>query len=231
VEVYDVGSGFDEKIAQLKRRLFREATTVIDMLERSLDALWRLDTDLAAAVRYRDDRIDLEEVEIEQQCYVLLTLGQPVARDFRSLAFILKVNSDLERVADHAVSIAKVVSSLDGRARSLWPTSLSELRDRVPMMCHSLMRAVLDEDSDAARDLVSSDKVIDRLDRRLFVEVAEMMRRDPELIEDGILLYRVSRELERVGDLMANIAEDVVYLVTGEIVRHAHRDRPRATGT
>jgi len=222
---------FEQRIGQLKRRLFREATTAIEMLERSLDALWRMDADLAAATRQRDDRVDSEEVEIEQQCYELMTLGQPVAGDFRSLAFVLKVNADLERVADHAVSIAKVVPCLDGRSRARWPTALGELRERVPMMCHALMRAVLDEDADAARALVSSDKIIDRLDRRLFDEVAEMMRHDPELIEDGMLLYRVSRELERVGDLMANIAEDVVYLVTGEIVRHAKRRPPRATGS
>ena len=99
-------------------------------------------------------------------------------------------------------------------------------------MCHELLRAVLDEDIEAARRLVASDEIIDQLDRRVFEEAMEMMRRDRGDYSLSIAMYihRVGRELERIGDLMANIAEDVVYLGTGEIIRHAKR-KPQAAKT
>lgn len=214
---------FENQLGQLRRRLIREASQAIEMLEMALDALWQLDKAAARSVRRRDDRIDVEEVAIEQECYRLLTLEQPVAKDFRILAFILKVNNTVERIADHAASVARMTQRLKRDLPPTWPTALLEMGQRVPMMCHALMRSVLEEDADAARDVVATDEVIDQLDAQVYAEVVEMMEHDPQSIEVGLTVYRVSRELERVGDLMANIGEEVVYLVTGEIIRHAKR--------
>ncbi len=91
---------------------------------------------------------------------------------------------------------------------------------RVPVMCHSLLRAVLDEDARIARQIVTEDDTIDALEKRLFEEVNELMRKEPAMTRNGLLIYRVGRDLERIGDLMKNIAEDVIYLATGSIVRH-----------
>jgi phosphate transport system protein len=223
----------DRKILALKRRLVREASMAVAMLESALKALWALDVDAAMAVRLSDDRVDMEEVAIEQQCYEILALHHPFARDFRVLTFILKVNTDIERVADHASSICKVVKKI-AEARSAaglsgpprWPTALLELGERVPAICHELLRALLDEDVEGARALVAADKVIDQLDKRASEEVMEMIkgsaRNDTDLTV-GMLMSRVSREMERVGDLMTNIAEDVVYVATGQIIRHEKR--------
>ncbi len=226
---------FDRRIVHLKRRLLREASFAVGMLEAGLDALWRLDVQAAREVRGRDDRVDREEVQIERECFELLALHHAFARDFRVLTFILKVNADLERVADHAASIAKIAGKIHAYASQLpgagdrpqvaFPTALRELGDRVPMMCHALMRAVIDEDTEAARSVVQNDKVIDQLDRRLFEEVSEFIRSDPRQVEVGLLIARLGRELERVGDLMTNMAEDLVYLATGEIIRHEKRPR------
>jgi len=224
------GLSSDRRVVGLKRRLVREAMIAVSMLESAVQALWTLDTDAATAVRLTDDRVDNEEVEIEQECYAILALYHPFAREFRIITFVLKVNADIERVADHASSIAKVASKISklNCPTPVWPTSLVELSQRVPAMCHELLRAVLDEDTDAARRLVVSDETIDQLDRRLFEETTDMLKRDRS--DAGVMvamyIYRVGRELERIGDLMANIAEDVVYLTTGEIIRHAKR-RPR----
>lgn len=225
----------DRKILALKRRLVREASMAVAMLEGALKALWTLDVEAAMAVRLSDDRVDLEEVAIEQECYEILALHHPFARDFRVLTFILKVNSDIERVADHASSICKVVKKIAEARRGAglsgapkWPTALVELGERVPAMCHELLRAVLDEDVEAARQLVAADKVIDSLDKRAFEEAMELMKASPgdeTELAVGIFMTRASRELERVGDLMTNIAEDVVYLATGEIIRHEKRRR------
>lgn len=222
----------DRRILHLKRRLVREAAQATAMLEQAVASLWELDVERARTVRRSDDRIDREEVEIERECYEVLALHSPYARDFRVLTFVLKVNADVERVADHASSIAKCVTRIadalgPGAAPPTWPTALVELGERVPQMCHQLLRAVLDEDVAAAQALVASDVVIDRLDRRLFEEAKDLMRsgRDSDL-SVGMLVYRVGRELERVGDLMAAIAEDVVYLSTGSIIRHAKKKPP-----
>jgi phosphate transport system protein len=229
----------DRKILALKRRLVREASMAVAMLEGALKALWTLDVDAAMAVRLSDDRVDMEEVAIEQECYEILALHHPFARDFRVLTFILKVNSDIERVADHASSICKVVKKIaEARKAGLsgaprWPTALLELGERVPAMCHELLRAVLDEDVEAARQLVAADKVIDSLDKRAFEEAMELMKGAPgdeTELAVGMMMTRASRELERVGDLMTNIAEDVVYLATGEIIRHEKRRRGMGPG-
>jgi phosphate transport system protein len=214
---------FEQRLSMLKRRLIQEATSAVAMLEGGLDALWRLDREAAREVRRRDDTIDREEVQIEQEVFQLLAMEQPVARDFRNLTFILKVNSDVERVADHAASVAKVAGLMRATTPPRWPTALTELGQRVPAMCHALLRAALDEDAEAARAVVAEDKLIDQIEKRLFEETLEMIRRDGGTMADGMLIYRVGRELERVADLMCNIAEDLIYLATGQIVRHAKR--------
>jgi phosphate transport system protein len=216
-------NGFDRNLKQLKLRLIQEAGLAIDMLQGALDALWKLDVQAATEVRGRDDRIDREEVEIEAECIRLLALEHPFARDLRVITFILKVNSDLERVADHASSIAKVAGRIDASNPPKWPTALQEMGQRVPVMCHTLLRAVLDEDAAIAAQVVAEDETIDMLEKRLFEETETLMRQEPSLLRNGLLIYRTGRELERVGDLMKNIAEDVIYLATGSIVRHEQK--------
>ncbi len=241
----NVSDSTERKIVQIRRRLVREGTMAVSMLEGALAALWKLDVEAARNVRRADDQVDVEEVAIEQDCYELLALHRPFAHDFRSITFSLRVNADLERVADHASSIAKVVQriadvstmSVPPQPMPKWPTALVELGQRVPAMCHDTLRALMDEDVDLARRLVSGDKVIDELEKRLFEEVREMIRlmgRDDRAVTVGMLTYRAGRELERVGDLMASTAEDVVYLKTGQIIRHekrtaaARQDRAKA---
>jgi phosphate transport system protein len=226
----------DRKIEQIRQRLVREGTMALSMLERALRALWVLDVEAARGVRRSDDQVDVEEVAIEEECYELLALHRPFAHDFRSVTFSLRVNADLERVADHACSIAKIVQRIaelmGSRGAPPWPTALRDLGARVPPLGHETLRAVLDEDEALARRLVTSDTVIDDLEKRLFDEVRAMASRlgcDDVATGVAILSYRAGRELERIGDLMAAIAEDVVYLKTGQIIRHAKR-RMRGAG-
>lgn len=222
----------EQRVALVKRRLLREASLAIAMLEAAVGSIWSLDVEAAREVRRSDDRIDSEEVAIEQECFEIMALRAPFAREFRVVTFVLRVNSDVERVADHACSVAKSVVKIaealgPGAIPPAWPTALVELSQRVPAMCHELMRAVLDENADLARELVQSDQTIDRLERRLFEETRELMKASGPTLDAslsvGLLIYRMGRELERVGDLMASIAEDVVYLNTGTIIRHQKR--------
>lgn len=221
----------EDRLSLLRRRLIRQATLATGMLEAALEALRTYDTALVQEVLRRDDRIDEEEVQLEEECFELLALQKPFARDFRVITFILKVNGDVERVADHACSVSKLAKKLAASPpseRPEWPTALKEMAERVPMLCHSLLRAVVAEDIEKARELVVADKTIDTLDKRLFAECAKLIEQRPSMAEQGLRLARVGRELERVGDLMANIAEDVVYLATGAIIRHEkHNKAPK----
>jgi phosphate transport system protein len=203
----------------------RSASISIDMLEASLHAVWNIDHLVAEQVRLRDDAIDTEEVSIEHECLRLLTLQRPYAQDFRLIAFCLRVNADVERVADHATSIAKIALKLDPDNPPTWPTALVEIGDRVPVLCHALLRAVLDEDVEEARRLVAGDRVIDALDHKLFDEIAAWLESRPSDARVALMSYRMGRELERVGDLMTNIAEAVVYLATGKIIRHERKTK------
>lgn len=221
-------SGFERELLSLRRRVTQQATLAISMLQEALEGLWRLDRTIGATLKTRDNIIDDEEVAIEQTCFRLLALQQPVARDFRILAFILRVNGDLERVADHACSIAKVAREIEGETPPRWPTALLEMGERVPYMCQRLLRSVLDEDAAAARLIIDGDKTIDALHKQLFTETIAFMRSEPDSEANGLHIARLGRELERIGDLMANVAEDVVYLATGSIVRHEkHQSSPR----
>ncbi len=222
-------TSFERELIALRRRLMREASIAIGMLESALGALWSLDVESAREVRARDDRVDREEVEIEEECLRLLALQNPVGADLRQIAFCLRVNADIERVADHASSVAKLTQRIS-LPPPRWPTALVELGERVPLMCYDLLRAVLSEDIDGAREIVKRDKMIDRLDDRLFEEVLERLSSEPDRAPDALFIYRIGRELERVGDLMENIAEDVVYLVTGEIIRHEKKRRRPPAG-
>lgn len=211
----------DRELSDLRQRLHREATSAVGMLESALDALWRLDRQAAVETRRRDDRIDTEEVQIEEEALRLMALRKPFARDFRVLTFIIKVNADVERVADHAASIAKCVPKFPQGPIPPWPTALRELAGRVTITCHALLRALIEDDAEAAKAIVAGDETIDALHRRLFDETLAMMEASPGSSPIvGLLVYRIGRELERIGDLMASIAEDIVYLRTGHIIRH-----------
>ena len=221
-------STFQGEIDDLKRRIVHEIRSAVSMLEDALQALWNLDAEAAKEVRLRDDAIDIEEVEIEQACYNLLALQSPVAGDFRAIAFILKVNPEIERIADHASSIAKISKWLSRIGVEKYPQSLVEMGERVPVMCHQLLRAILNGDGSVARDLTRSDKLIDTLERELFDETVELVEgSNAQQAAAGLMLHRLGRELERVGDLVKSIAQELVYLETGEIIRHAKK-RARA---
>jgi phosphate transport system protein len=224
-----------KRLQALQRRLSREGGLAVAMLENAIAALWKLDVEAARQVRFADDQIDNEEIAIELECNEILALHNPIARDLRLVTFALRVNADFERVGDHASSVAKatlrlqpLVGPLSGEPTHI-PMSLRDLGVRVPAMCHDLLRAMNDMNADLARQIVQYDPTIDALEKRVLDEVMAMVRargREDNAILAAMQLARVGRELERVGDLMSACAEDLIYLLTGEIVRHAKRKQP-----
>ena len=220
----DGATQLDQQLASLRRRIIREASQAVDLLKQSLDVLWNADLEGAKAIKKIEKQIDQEEVRIEQECFRILALQQPFGADFRLITFSLKANSDIERLADHASSIAKMSKKFVSESPD-WPESLREMGERVPVMCQELLRAVISADEQAAKEVVKRDKIIDRLDKQTFNDLSAKIEANPTNAVEYMLMYRISRELERVGDLLGNIAEDIVYLVTGDIVRHAPKPK------
>jgi phosphate transport system protein len=213
----------EREIKQLRGMILAEAATAIGMVEQAAEALVNLDENSARNVIGRDDEIDREEVVIEEECFRILALYHPFAKDFRLITTFVKVNADIERVADHATSVAKAAIKLKKLNVRAMPTALVELAQRVPILCHGVLNILATEDASDARELVSKDKAIDNLVKQLFEECVSLMTSERDSKAAGLRMYRCGRELERIGDLMKNIAEDLIYLQSGTIVRHEKR--------
>lgn len=221
-------SALNEEIDRLSRRLQSEAVLAVELVENAVDALRKCDREEASEVRRRDTEVDEEEVRIEEECIRLIALHQPVARDLRALMIVIKANGDIERIADHASGVAKAVSYLGDEAAPTWPTSLIELAERVIPLCHDTVRALGQRDEATAKRIIEGDAMIDRLTRQVVEEVEDAIGSGALTRRAGLLAYRASRDLERIGDLCANICEDILYVRSGKIVRHAKRFREDA---
>jgi phosphate transport system protein len=206
------------ELAALRRQFTAYGTGCLVALERACEALSSRDSELARRVIEGDDDVDEAEVHIESACVRLMSLHQPVAHDLRLLVTILKMNYDFERIADHAANISWLAGRIVRRGGRI-PQELLALAARVVAGSRSVFQAFLDQDLPLARSVVTGDAEVDRLDRTVRREVHDMLCADGE-VSSALDSFRISRELERVGDHLSNIAEETIYLITGDIVRH-----------
>ena len=220
---------FLREIEILKERVLRLSIDIEDRLRKALQAVATVDVALAQAVIDGDVEIDKREVAIEEECLKLLALHQPVASDLRFVIATLKVNNDLERIGDLAVNIAD-------RARLLAnvpPPGIGLPIDRMGTLSIDMLRKVfqafMDHDARLAAEVVASDDGVDDMNRDMIASVVGRMRAGDPSPEALLLLLGVSRELERVGDHASSIAEDLIYMFKGEIVRHHKSDIVRAS--
>lgn len=210
------------EIDTLKRRILELSAIVEDSAAKALRAIETRDTALAEEVINGDNRIDLLEVEVEEECLKILALHQPVAIDLRFLVAVLKINNDLERIGDVAANIAS-------RARKLCsiPSAggvridFQEADTKALTMLRKSLEALVNLDEDLAKWVCAADREIDEANRSVHRQVLQAIKDSPEEAEKLILLLSVSRNLERLGDHATNIAEDVIYMIRGQIVRHS----------
>jgi phosphate transport system protein len=224
---------FMQETEHLKRQISDLGRTVVEMLETSVGGLLSLDPVIAAGVIEQDREIDDTEVRIEEECLKLIALYQPVAGDLRFITTCMKVNDALERVADHAVNLAGLTRELTESGAVSFPPRVAELAGAVARVCEDTLDAFLRLNRLKAVEICRGDDRIDALDAAVSTEALEIGR---DNVAHALLIARVGHELERVGDLMTNIAEDTIYLVTGQIVRHRMEDaqtgpaRPTSAG-
>lgn len=168
-----------------------------------------------------DNEIDRYDVEIEDDCLKTLALHQPVATDLRRITTVMKISSELERVADLAVHVAERASCLSDYPQITIPTELNEMVDIAIGMLHRSIDCYVNLDTKLARVVCMEDEKVDERNRIIIQKLTISMRESPNLIEPYMHLFSATRHLERIGDHATNIAEDVIYLVEGEIVRHS----------
>jgi phosphate transport system protein len=216
-------------LESLKRQILEMGSLSEGALRDAVEALLERRMEPAETVIRRDKEIDVREVEIEEECLKVLALHQPVAQDLRFLVAVLKVNNDLERIGDHAQNIAKRAVKM---ARDGWkeapPPGLRKMTDRVLQMLKRSLDALVRMDPQAARAVCREDDDVDALLKELFQSQMERMAKHPDWIPHLMGDLSVARNLERIADLATNIAEDVVFTVEGEVIRHGHGLPPDA---
>ncbi|TWU11470.1 hypothetical protein CA54_02770 [Symmachiella macrocystis] len=191
-----------------------------ELVHKSLAALQEPDSAVCHDLVTQDDAIDDLDVRLEEDCLKILALYQPVADDLRRITTVLKITGELERVADLGVNIAERAASLASGPVVTIPETLERMAGEALSMLHDSIDALVQLDSHLARRVCTRDETVDEYNRNIIQELTETMKRTPDLIEPMMHLFSVSRHVERVADHATNIAEDVIYLVEGEIVRH-----------
>ncbi len=207
-------------LENLQRDILTLAASVEETIYKAIRALQERDTDLAQQVIAGDTEIDQQENHVEEECLKLLALHQPVAVDLRRIAAILKINTDLERMADLAGDIAERALVIARWPQIAIPADLQSMTDLTTSMVRQSLDAFVNLDVRLARRVCRLDDEVDRANRQIIQDLVEDMRRAPDNIEPGLSLFSATRHLERIADHATNIAEDVVYLVEGEIIRH-----------
>jgi phosphate transport system protein len=172
-------------------------------------------------VQDRDEEVDRREVEVEEDCLKVLALYQPVAVDLRLIIATLKINNDLERIGDLAVNIARKATAISALPPGEIPFDLESMSDKTQLMLRGCLDALVNMDTEGANEVCARDDEIDRMKHDLRLKAQEMIRANPSHVEFFLNLLAVSRNLERIADLATNIAEGVIYMAEGRIVRHS----------
>lgn len=192
------------------------------MIGQATDVLCERNVELSQEVVVADEVVDQTEVEIEEECLKILALHQPFAGDLRQLASVLKINSDLERIADLACNIAERGACLHRFPYFPIPDDLPRMIKITTEMVRLALDAFVDSDAELARKIIAQDRSVDDLHLSVISELKSLMKQDTEIIDASLHCFSASRHVERIADHAVNIAEDVIYLATGEIVRHRH---------
>jgi phosphate transport system protein len=223
-----VGKHLQRDLDLLKKHILTMGSMVEEAINKAINALVQRREDLAIEVKQGDDAIDEMENEIESQVLKTLALHQPVAGDLRFVVMVLKFNHELERMGDLAANMAKRTLDL-----LLWEPLQVDLPivamgELVRSMVHQSLDSLVQSDAELARHVCRTDDEVDRLHREMFDILLDHMQHDPATIKRAVDLLSLSRQLERIADHTTNIAEDLVFQVEGEVIRHrpergAHR--------
>jgi phosphate transport system protein len=211
---------FHEELEALKQTLLAMGGLVEDQIRRVMKALLERDDVMAQEVIERDRQVNTYDVEVDEQCVSLLALHQPAAGDLRFITTAMKIVTDLERIGDQAVNIAQRVLELNVEPQLKPYIDLPRMAEKAQRMVKESLDAFVARDTALARQVCGEDAEVDALKEQIFRELLTFMMEDPRTIPRAIRLILISRFIERVADHATNIAEMVIYLVEGKMVRH-----------
>ena len=209
-----------KELQKLKKRILSLGAMVEERVRMAIKAVETRDEKLAKRIIEMDREIDENEVEVEEECLKILALHQPVAVDLRFISAVIKINNDLERIGDQAVNIAERVVSIARRPQVTVPFDYKLMAEKTETMLKESLDALVNLDADLAHKVCLKDDEVDDINREIYDKVKEAVRSHPDRVGYMINLLLVSRHLERIADLTTNIAEEVIYMVEGEISRH-----------
>ena len=211
---------FAERLENLRRRLILMGSEVEKQIRSAIEALTEGSVEKARSVIARDEEIDRLENQIEEETIQLLALEQPVAIDLRFLVAVLKINNDLERIGDHAVNIAEGAVRLAGKVPFQPAIGLRSMSEMVQRMLRESLDAFIARDAALAKKVIQEDDLLDSKNEGVIRQLLTYMAETPALISHSLELISVSKNLERVGDLATNIAEDTIFIAEAKLVKH-----------
>lgn len=210
------------ELTYLRRSILSMGALVEQRVHMSIDGLLHNDLEAAMTVKKGDDEVDAMEVRIEEACLRILALSHPVAKDLRFVLAVMRINNDLERIGDLARSVAKRALHLaDARPIDL-PAGMEKMANATRQMLADSLASLTEGDVELARRIRAADKRVDDLLKEIFAWVQTEIPRHVETTKTSIDILSVARRFERISDLATNIAEDVIFLIEGELVRHSH---------
>ena len=211
---------FSEQLEDLRRQLIFMGSEVEKQIRSAVTAVVEANIQLAHEVVERDAQIDALENQIEENTIKLIALQQPVAIDLRFLVSVLKINNDLERIGDHAENIAEAAERLGGTRNAKPKVDLPHMADLAMAMLKDSLTAFIDRNPELARDVIRRDDALDERTASIIRELLTYMAENPALISRCIEILSIARNLERVGDLATNIAEDTIFITEARLVKH-----------
>jgi len=217
---------FEEDLGSLKQQLLKMAAKAETMIHLSMQALVHRDLSLAAELPELEDDVNKLQLDVDDRCFKLLALRQPMAHDLRFIIAAGKISSDLERIGDLTINIHENTKVLLQFPELKPLIDIPKMADLSRQMVRDSLDAFVEEDAAKARNTVMRDDEVDALKNQVFREVLTYMISDPRTIQVGMQLVLVSRHLERIADHATNIGEDVVYLVEAKDIRHHAEEAP-----
>ncbi len=211
---------FEQELEGLKTSLIKMASVVEEAIGLSIKSFLEEDTALAEKIIDGDVRINSLEIEIDNAIIDLLALQQPVAVDLRFILAAQKINNDLERIGDHAVNIAESAIAIAKTPPEEPLLDLPKMAEITQQMLRHALDGFIHNDPALAEKVLKQDDQIDELNKKMTRDVLQVMKKNPEMMEGGLVLIRVSRNLERVADLATNIAEEVIFIAKARLVKH-----------
>lgn len=208
---------FTQKILEVKQKVLKMGALVENIIDTSVTAMKTQDLDLARNVLKKDDEIDQLELEIEKDCMMLLALQQPLAKDLRTIASVLKIITDLERMGDNAVNIAEVILEIGEEPILNSLKDIPRMADIAQKMLKMSLEAFVNEDIALAQKAAERDEDVDRLYETVINDFLNIIAEKRELTKQGTKLLFLGRYLERIADHSTNICERTIYMITGEL--------------